>query len=74
MFSKTLKELKFVLGVMSNIRSMSLRVELKYRDIQERYRTLLMYNIPVPEEKAMEATAISGVWADLTREANHHYC
>ena len=58
-----------MLGVISNIRAMSLRVELKYRDIQERYRTLLMYQIPVTEEEAMEATDISRVWTDLTREA-----
>lgn len=42
-----MEDLKSVLGTISNIRDMSLRVEMRYRDIQERYRTLAMYNIQV---------------------------
>ena len=43
----TLENLKFVLRVIANIRDMSLDVELKISDIQERYRTLLMYELEV---------------------------
>ena len=68
-FPKTLEELKFVLGVISDIRAMSLSIETRYRDIQERYRTLSMYKIPVPVEEANEASGISTVWSDLSREA-----
>lgn len=42
-----LENLKFILGTISDIRNMSLRVEMRYRDVQERYRTLAMYNIEV---------------------------
>ena len=66
---KTLEELKFVLGVIANIRSMSLDVEMRYRDIQERYRTLAVYNIPVPEDEKEMAQNIGQVWTDLFREA-----
>ena len=65
----SLEELKFVLEVIANIRSMSLDVEMRYRDIQERYRTLAMYNIPVPEDEEEIAQNIGQVWMDLFREA-----
>ena len=41
----TLEDLKFVLRVIANIRDMSLDSELRISDIQERYRTLLMYDL-----------------------------
>ena len=43
----TLEDLKFVLRVIADIRDKSLDVELRYVDIQERYRTILMYDIEV---------------------------
>ena len=43
----TLEDLKFVLRVIADIRDKSLEVELRYVDLQERYRTLLMYDIEV---------------------------
>ena len=36
-----------MLSVIAKVRDMSLAVELQYRDIQERYRTLAMYHIQV---------------------------
>lgn len=39
--------MKFVLRVIADIRDKSLEVELRYVDLQERYRTLLMYDIEV---------------------------
>ena len=47
----TLEDLKFVLRVIADIRDKSLDVELRYVDLQERYRTLLMYEIEVREKK-----------------------
>lgn len=47
----TLEDLKFVLRVIADIRDKSLDVELRYVDLQERYRTLLMYDIEVTEKK-----------------------
>lgn len=43
----TLEDLKFVLGTISDIRGMSLMVEMRFTDIQERYRTLAMYKVEV---------------------------
>jgi len=43
----TLEDLKFVLGTITDIRDMSLSVEMRIDDIQERYRTLSMYNVEV---------------------------
>jgi dynein heavy chain len=43
----TLEDLKFVLATIANIRTKSLVMELRYKDVQERYRTLAMYNILV---------------------------
>lgn len=43
----TLEDLKFVLRVIASIRDMSLDVELRIKDILERYRTLLVYEIQV---------------------------
>lgn len=47
----TLEDLKFVLRVIADIRDKSLDVELRYVDLQERYRTLLMYDLEVREKK-----------------------
>lgn len=43
----TFEDLKSVLSAISDIRDMSLDVELRFTDIQERYRTLGMYKIQV---------------------------
>jgi len=50
----TLEDLKFVLRVIADIRDKSLEVELRYTDLQERYRTLLMYDIEVRQLGLME--------------------
>lgn len=43
----TFEDLKSVLSTISDIRDMSLDVEMRLRDIQERYRTLAMYKVEV---------------------------
>ena len=54
----TLEDLKFVLTTISDIKAMSLEVEDKIRDIQERYRTLSMYDIEVNIEGQLQKYCI----------------
>lgn len=65
----TLEDLKFVLGVIADIRFMSLDVEMQYRDIQERYRTLAMYDIPVSQDETQRVESIQQKWEDLFVQA-----
>lgn len=43
----TFEDLKSVLSTISEIRAMTLDVELRVTDLQERYRTLAIYKIEV---------------------------
>ncbi|XP_053509735.1 dynein axonemal heavy chain 10 isoform X2 [Ictalurus furcatus] len=65
----TLENLKFILGTISDIRNMSLRVEMRYRDVQERYRTLAMYNIQAEEDELQLVARIENLWRDVFAEA-----
>ncbi|XP_062814743.1 dynein axonemal heavy chain 10 isoform X2 [Anolis carolinensis] len=65
----TLPDLKFVLGTIAEIKDMSLEVELEYLDIQERYRTLAMYNIPTTEEERLLVDKIKQMWDTLFSDA-----
>ncbi|CAH3028713.1 unnamed protein product, partial [Porites evermanni] len=65
----TLEDLKFVLRVIADIRDKSLEVELRYVDLQERYRTLLMYDIEVPEGELELSTNVTQAWDDLFLES-----
>jgi dynein heavy chain len=64
-----LEDLKFVLSEIANIRRISLDVELKYRDIQECYRTLAMYHLPVAQEEQQWCTELEPQWVDLAAKA-----
>ena len=64
-----LEELKHVLSVISQIRAMSLEVEMRTRDIVERYRTLAMYSIPVTKEEEELVGSIEQRWTDVFHEA-----
>lgn len=44
---ETFDDLKSVLSTISDIRAMSLEVEIRYTDIQEKYRTLAIHNVKV---------------------------
>ncbi|KAL2092820.1 hypothetical protein ACEWY4_012618 [Coilia grayii] len=66
---ETLEDLKFVLGTISDIRDMSLVVEMRFTDIQERYRTLTMYDVEVSEEELEQAASIGKLWNELFTEA-----
>ncbi|XP_058850532.1 dynein axonemal heavy chain 10 [Acipenser ruthenus] len=66
---ETLEDLKFVLGTIADIRDMSLTVEMRVRDIQERYRTLAMYNVHAEEEEKELSVSIQQIWEDLLLES-----
>ncbi|XP_053555751.1 dynein axonemal heavy chain 10 [Bombina bombina] len=65
----TLDDLKFVLATIANIRDMSMMVEIRIRDILERYRTLTMYNIEFDEEEKVLADKITVIWEELFQES-----
>ncbi|ELK26420.1 Dynein heavy chain 10, axonemal [Myotis davidii] len=61
----TLEDLKFVLATIAEVRSKSLIMELRYRDVQERYRTMTMYNLhPSNAEKEL-VDKIESMWQSL---------
>ncbi|XP_038229191.1 dynein axonemal heavy chain 10 [Dermochelys coriacea] len=66
----SLEDLKFVLGTIAEIKDISLQVELKYLDIQERYRTLAVYNIPITEEERELVNKIKQMWEILLFDAS----
>nr|XP_015221526.1 PREDICTED: dynein heavy chain 10, axonemal [Lepisosteus oculatus] len=71
---ETLEDLKFVLGTIADIRDMSLVVEMRFTDIQERYRTLGMYGVQVTEEELELSRNIRQIWHDLfveSRQVDH---
>lgn len=63
----TLEDLKFVLRVIADIRDKSLEVELRYVDLQERYRTLLMYDIEVRRQTSQRALGMGIVSYQLSK-------
>ncbi|KAM9858629.1 dynein axonemal heavy chain 10 [Aulostomus maculatus] len=70
----TFEDLKSVLGTIAHIRHMSLNVELRFADIQERYRTLAMYKMEVGEEELELVANISQMWSDLFSESRRVDC
>eukprot|EP00069_Balaena_mysticetus_P013367 bmy_01484T0 len=65
----TLEDLKFVLATIAEIRSKSLVMELRYRDVQERYRTMAMYGLfPSDAEKEL-VDKIESMWSNLFNDA-----
>lgn len=66
---ETLEDLKFVLKTISNIQDISLDVETRSRDITERYRTLRMYSIDVPEEEFEICEKLDDDWHHLFEQS-----
>ncbi|KAF4011790.1 hypothetical protein G4228_003492 [Cervus hanglu yarkandensis] len=65
----TLEDLKFVLATIAEIRSKSLVMELRYRDVQERYRTMAMYGLfPSDAEKEL-VDKIESMWSNLFNDS-----
>lgn len=53
----TLEDLKFVLATIAEIRTKSLVMELRYQDVQERYRTLGLYHIIVSQFHSLHTSS-----------------
>uniref|UniRef100_A0A2C9JWZ0 AAA+ ATPase domain-containing protein n=1 Tax=Biomphalaria glabrata TaxID=6526 RepID=A0A2C9JWZ0_BIOGL len=67
----TLDDLKSVLSTISDIKSMSLDVLNTISDIQERYRTLAMYNIPVDAKDKELQAQLPQMWDDLVLKSKN---
>ncbi|KAL7391500.1 hypothetical protein ABVT39_010104 [Epinephelus coioides] len=65
----TFEDLTSVLGTIADIRDMSLDVEMRFTDIQERYRTLAMYKVEVGEDELELVASIAQIWSDLFAES-----
>ncbi|KAF0872101.1 DYH10 protein, partial [Crocuta crocuta] len=65
----TLEDLKFVLATIAEIRSKSLVMELRYRDVQERYRTMALYNLFPPDAEKELADGIESMWLNLFNDS-----
>ncbi|CAJ1068269.1 LOW QUALITY PROTEIN: dynein heavy chain 10%2C axonemal [Xyrichtys novacula] len=61
--------LKSVLSTISDIRDMSLDVEMRLIDLKERYRTLAMYKLQVGEDELELVANIDQIWSDLCAES-----
>ncbi|XP_013358995.1 PREDICTED: dynein heavy chain 10, axonemal isoform X2 [Chinchilla lanigera] len=61
----TLEDLKFVLSTIAEIRSKSLVMELRYKDVQERYRTMGIYHVFPPDAERELVDKIEGMWLSL---------
>ena len=61
----TLGDLKFVLKTIADIREISLTVEFRCLDIQERYRVLSMFHLGVTEEEEELQKEIMAMWEKL---------
>ncbi|XP_069789574.1 dynein axonemal heavy chain 10 isoform X2 [Narcine bancroftii] len=67
----TLENLKFVLSTIAQIRAMSLTVELRLKDTEERYRTLAMYDIHTSKEEEELQQNIKVIWESLFDESRY---
>ncbi|XP_051831868.1 dynein axonemal heavy chain 10 [Antechinus flavipes] len=65
----SLEDLKFVLTTIADIRSRSFIVEMRFRDIQERYRTMAMYDLYPSEAEGELASQIEDIWKKLFAES-----
>ncbi|XP_036777654.2 dynein axonemal heavy chain 10 [Manis pentadactyla] len=65
----TLEDLKFVLSTIAEIRSKSLVMELRYRDVQERYRTMANHNLFPSEAEKELADKIESMWLNLFNDS-----
>ncbi|XP_027269695.1 dynein heavy chain 10, axonemal isoform X2 [Cricetulus griseus] len=65
----TLEDLKFVLATIAEIRTKSLVMELRYKDIQERYRTMGIYSIFPTEAEQELVDKIESMWQTLFTES-----
>ncbi|XP_015260407.1 PREDICTED: dynein heavy chain 10, axonemal [Cyprinodon variegatus] len=65
----TFDDLKVVLSTISDISDMSLDVEIRLTDIEERYRTLAQHNVKVGDDEKELVAKIGNMWNDLLAES-----
>eukprot|EP00397_Hematodinium_sp_SG-2012_P000029 GEMP01000029.1.p1 GENE.GEMP01000029.1~~GEMP01000029.1.p1 ORF type:complete len:4546 (+),score=1158.20 GEMP01000029.1:32-13639(+) len=64
-----LEKLKACLGTITTIKSMSMNQEIRIMDVQERYRTLQLYNCEVDSEEVEDAVSLTDKWQELKDQA-----
>jgi dynein heavy chain len=62
---KDLDALKLVLNNIAGIQERGMEMELQYKDVVERFRTLRNYDIEVPEEQCVQADKLGEQWHQL---------
>ncbi|XP_024136867.1 dynein heavy chain 10, axonemal isoform X4 [Oryzias melastigma] len=65
----TFEDLKSILGTISDIRDMSLDVEIRFADIKERYRMMAMYKYKVGKDEMELVANIGQIWSHLFAES-----
>lgn len=66
---ETMEDLKFVLNIIDKVVSSSMEIETRYIDIEESYRTIKMYNVPLPPEEIELVNKLRGRWSSLLEQA-----
>jgi len=67
---ETLDDLKAVLNVIADIRSMAMQMEIDYTDLEERYRTRSLYNLKQDEDEVADAYSVRVRFKELLIEAD----
>jgi len=62
---ESLEELKLILSTIAQIREISLEVDFNLVDIEERYRTLHMYDIKTTTQEVETCNGIRNTWTEL---------
>ena len=62
---ESLEELKLILSTIAQIREISLEVDFNLVDIEERYRTLHMYDIKTTTQEVETCNSIRNTWTEL---------
>ncbi|XP_076363131.1 dynein heavy chain at 89D isoform X2 [Tachypleus tridentatus] len=62
---ETLDELKLVLSTIAEINDMSLEVDTSLGEIEEKYRMLYMYHVPISDEETELLNVMRATWSDL---------
>ena len=68
-YPKNGDELETVLAAISTIWGMSLEVEITYREIEERYRTLQMYGLKIEKKQVEAARALPDRWTAIFKRS-----
>ena len=68
-YPKNGEELENVLQAISTIWSMSLSVEITYREIEERYRTLQMYGLNIEKTQVESAKSLPSRWNKIFKKS-----